>query len=83
MDIERIKSINIEYIKSFNDDNLFQQFQEYLKFYSDIKIAPEIILKIKQSVIFKNNASSLKNIYNNTDIFLIITNEQGISICTK
>ena len=31
LDIERIKSINIEYIKSFNDDNLFQQFQEYLK----------------------------------------------------
>ncbi len=69
LDIERIKSINIEYIKSFNDDNLFQQFQEYLKkFYSDIKIAPEIILKIKQSIYFlKNNASSLKNIYNNAE----------------
>ena len=47
LDIERIKSINIEYIKSYNDDDLFQQFQEYLtKFHSDIKeIAPEIILK--------------------------------------
>ena len=30
LDIERIKSINIEYIKSFNDDDLFRQFQEYL-----------------------------------------------------
>ena len=53
LDIERIKSINIEYIKSFNDDDLFRQFQEYLnKFYSDIKIAPEIILKIKKSIYF-------------------------------
>ena len=69
LDIERIKSINIEYIKSFNNDNLFHYLQEYLKeFYPDIKLSSEMTLKIKQSIHFlKNNASSLKNIFNNAE----------------
>ncbi|MAW01300.1 MAG: glutamate--tRNA ligase [Candidatus Pelagibacter sp.] len=69
LDIDRIHSINVEYIKSLSDDDLFYQFSEYLNNYErNFELSSNILDQIKQSIHFlKNNTVSLKNIYLNAE----------------
>ena len=65
LDISRILSINEHYIKSMDENDLFDQFIEYCKlFKSEIKSDKKG--KIKKSLIFlKNKAKTLEDIFNN------------------
>ena len=69
LDINRIRSINVEYIKSLSDNDLFYQFKEYINNYKyDFELSSNMLNQIKQSMHFlKNNAASLKNIYLNAE----------------
>ena len=71
LDISRILSINEHYIKSMDENDLFDQFIEYCKlFKSEIKSDKKD--KIKNSLIFlKNKAKTLEDIFNNGQYIMV------------
>jgi glutamyl-tRNA synthetase len=65
LDMSRILSMNEHYIKSINEDELYDHIKKYCKFYKE-KIPNDKENKIKLSLTFlKNKAKTLEDIYNN------------------
>ena len=66
LDMSRILSMNEHYIKTINENQLFNQLTKYCEIYKE-KISSEKGNKIKSSLIFlKNKAKTLEDIYNNS-----------------
>ena len=66
LDMSRILSMNEHYIKSIDENDLYDQLSKYCESYKE-KIPNEKIAKIKSSLNFlKNKAKTLEDIYNNT-----------------
>ena len=66
LDMSRILSMNEHYIKSIDENDLFDQLTNYCESYKE-KIPNEKIEKVKSSLNFlKNNAKTLEDIYNNS-----------------
>jgi len=66
LDMSRILSMNEHYIKSIDEDELYDHIVQYCKLYKE-KIPTEKESKIKQSLTFlKNKAKTLEDIYNNS-----------------
>ena len=73
LDISRILSMNEHYIKTINENELYDHLVKYCKIYKK-KIKPEKETKIKSSLSFlKNKAKTLEDIFNNAKY--IIFNE--------
>ena len=71
LDMSRILSMNEHYIKTIDEDNLYNQLVEYCKIYKE-KINSDKEEKIKSSLSFlKNKAKTLKDIYNNAKYIII------------
>jgi glutamyl-tRNA synthetase len=65
LDMSRILSMNEHYIKSIDQDELYDHIVQYCELYKE-KIPSDKEDKIKLSLIFlKNKAKTLENIYNN------------------
>ena len=65
LDMSRILSMNEHYIKSIDEDELYDHIVQYCKFYKE-KIPSDKENKIKLSLTFlKNKAKTLEDIYNN------------------
>jgi len=65
LDMSRILSMNEHYIKSIDEDELYDHIVKYCELYKE-KIPSDKENKIKLSLIFlKNKAKTLENIYNN------------------
>ena len=65
LDMSRILSMNEHYIKTINENELYDHLSEYCNVYKE-KIKPAKEAKIKPSLIFLNNkAKTLEDIYNN------------------
>jgi len=65
LDMSRILSMNEHYIKSINEDELYNHFVKYCELYKE-KIKSDKEEKIKPSLVFlKNKAKTLEDIYNN------------------
>ena len=65
LDMSRILSMNEHYIKSINEDELYNHFVQYCELYKE-KIKSDKEEKIKPSLVFlKNKAKTLEDIYNN------------------
>jgi glutamyl-tRNA synthetase len=65
LDISRILSINEHYIKTIDENELYDHLVKYCEIYKE-KIKPEKEAKIKPSLIFlKNKAKTLEDIFNN------------------
>ena len=65
LDMSRILSMNEHYIKTINENELYDHLVKYCEIYKD-KIKPEKEKKIKPSLIFlKNKAKTLEDIFNN------------------
>jgi len=65
LDMSRILSINEHYIKSIDEDELYEHIEQYCELYKE-KIPSDKENKIKLSLIFlKNKAKTLEDIYNN------------------
>jgi len=65
LDMSRILSMNEHYIKSIDENELYNHFLQYCKLYKE-KINSDKEEKIKPSLIFlKNKAKTLEDIYNN------------------
>jgi len=65
LDMSRILSMNEHYIKSINEDELYNHFVQYCELYKE-KIKSDKEEKIKLSLVFlKNKAKTLEDIYNN------------------
>ena len=65
LDMSRILSMNEHYIKTINENELYDHLSEYCNVYKE-KIKPAKEAKIKPSLIFlKNKAKTLEDIYNN------------------
>ena len=70
LDLSRILSMNEHYIKSIDEDELFNQLINYCEIFKN-KITGEKKYKIKKSLSFlKNKAKTLEDIYNNS-IYII------------
>ncbi len=70
LDMSRILSMNEHYIKTINEDDLYQNLFEYCKIYKE-EIKNEKETKIKSSLSFlKNKAKTLEDIYNNTKFII-------------
>ncbi len=70
LDISRILSINEHYIKTIDENDLFQNLVEYCKIYKE-KINEEKETKVKYSLSFlKNKAKTLEDIYNNAKFII-------------
>ncbi len=66
LDISRILSMNEHYIKSIDENDLYDQLSNYCESYKK-KIPNEKKIKIKSSLSFlKNKAKTLEDIYNNS-----------------
>ena len=66
LDMSRILSMNEHYIKSIDENDLYDQLSNYCKSYKE-KIPKEKIGKVKSSLNFlKNKAKTLEDIYNNS-----------------
>ena len=66
LDMSRILSMNEHYIKSIDENDLYDQFSKYCESYKE-KIPNEKIVKVKSSLNFlKNKAKTLEDIYNNS-----------------
>ena len=66
LDISRILSMNEHYIKSIDENDLYDQLSKYCESYKE-KIPNEKMAKVKSSLNFlKNKAKTLEDIYNNT-----------------
>ena len=66
LDMSRILSMNEHYIKSIDENDLYDQLSKYCESYKE-KIPNEKIAKIKSSLNFlKNKAKTLEDIYNNS-----------------
>ena len=64
--MSRILSINEHYIKTIDENELYNHLVKYCEIYKE-KINPEKEAKIKPSLTFlKNKAKTLEDIYNNT-----------------
>ena len=65
LDISRILSMNEHYIKTIDENELYNNLVKYCEIYKE-KIKPEKEAKIKPSLIFlKNKAKTLEDIFNN------------------
>ena len=65
LDMSRILSMNEHYIKTINENDLYQNLFEYCKIYKE-EIKNDKETKIKSSLSFlKNKAKTLEDIYNN------------------
>ena len=65
LDMSRILSMNEHYIKTIDENKLFDQLSEYCEKYKE-KIKTEKKAKVKPSLTFlKNKAKTLEDIYNN------------------
>jgi glutamyl-tRNA synthetase len=65
LDISRILSMNEHYIKTINENELYEHLVKYCEIYKE-KIKPEKETKIKLSLTFlKNKAKTLEDIFNN------------------
>jgi len=65
LDMSRILSMNEHYIKTIDENELYEHFVKYCEIYKE-KIKPEKEAKIKPSLTFlKNNAKTLEDIFNN------------------
>jgi len=66
IDMSRILSMNEHYIKTINENELYDHLVEYCEIYKE-KIKPEKEAKIKPSLTFlKNKAKTLEDIFNNS-----------------
>ena len=66
LDISRILSMNEHYIKSIDENDLYDQLSKYCESYKE-KIPNEKMAKVKSSLNFlKNKAKTLEDIYNNS-----------------
>ena len=66
LDMSRILSMNEHYIKTIDENELYNHLVKYCEIYKE-KIKPEKEAKIKPSLIFlKNKAKTLEDIFNNT-----------------
>jgi glutamyl-tRNA synthetase len=66
LDFDRIKSMNVFYIKSTEDENLLKKLVNYAELYKD-KIPKQFHEPIKINLSFlKNKSKSLEDIYNNS-----------------
>ena len=73
LDISRILSMNEHYIKTIDENDLYQNLFEYCKIYKE-KINSDKETKVKSSLSFlKNKAKTLEDIYHNAKF--IINNE--------
>ena len=73
LDISRILSMNEHYIKTIDENDLYQNLVEYCKIYKE-KINSDKETKVKSSLSFlKNKAKTLEDIYHNAKF--IINNE--------
>jgi glutamyl-tRNA synthetase len=83
LDISRILSMNEHYIKNMNENDLFDQFIEYCKFFKD-EIKSDKKDKIRNSLTFlKNKAKTLEDIFNNGQYIIIdeiIFNEDDLKL---
>ena len=70
LDISRILSMNEHYIKTIDENDLYQNFVEYCKIYKE-KINSDKETKVKSSLYFlKNKAKTLEDIYNNAKFII-------------
>ena len=70
LDLSRILSMNEHYIKSIDENELFNQLINYCEIFKD-KIVGEKKDKIKKSLVFlKNKAKTLEDIYNNSQYII-------------
>ena len=70
LDMSRILSMNEHYIKTINENDLYQNLFEYCKIYKE-EIKNDKETKIKSSLSFlKNKAKTLEDIYNNARFIL-------------
>ena len=70
LDISRILSINEHYIKTIEENDLYQNLVEYCKIYKE-KINEDKETKVKYSLSFlKNKAKTLEDIYNNAKFII-------------
>ena len=70
LDMSRILSMNEHYIKSIDENELYQQLVSYCEKYKE-KIKSEKEAKIKSSLSFlKNKAKTLEDIYNNAKFII-------------
>ena len=70
LDMSRILSMNEHYIKTIDENELYQQLVSYCEIYKE-KIKSEKALKIKPSLSFlKNKAKTLEDIYNNAKFII-------------
>ena len=66
LDMSRILSMNEHYIKSIDENDLYDQLSKYCESYKE-KIPNEKMAKVKSSLNFlKNKAKTLEDIYNNS-----------------
>ena len=66
LDMSRILSMNEHYIKSIDENDLYDQLSKYCESYKE-KIPNKKMAKVKSSLNFlKNKAKTLEDIYNNT-----------------
>ncbi len=70
LDVSRILSMNEHYIKTINENELYQNLLEYCKIYKE-EIKNDKESKIKSSLSFlKNKAKTLEDIYNNAKFII-------------
>ncbi len=70
LDMSRILSMNEHYIKSIDENDLFDQLSNYCESYKE-KIPNEKMEKVKSSLTFlKNKAKTLEDIYNNSQYII-------------
>ena len=71
LDMRRILSMNEHYIKTINEQELFESLIQYCRIYKE-KIKPEKEEKIKNSLPFlKNKAKTLEDIFNNAKYIIL------------
>ncbi len=71
LDMSRILSMNEHYIKSIDENDLFNQLNEYCKLHKS-EIKPDKKDKIKKSLTFlKNKAKTLEDIFNNFQYIMV------------
>jgi len=70
LDISRILSMNEHYIKTIDENDLYQNLFEYCKIYKE-EIKSDKETKVKSSLSFlKNKAKTLEDIYNNSKFII-------------
>ena len=70
LDISRILSMNEHYIKTIDENDLYQNLFEYCKIYKE-EIKSDKETKVKSSLSFlKNKAKTLEDIYNNSGFII-------------